>query len=191
MKAAIYVRVSTKDQTTAPQLAELRDYARRRKLEVVEEYGDAAVSGARDTRPSLDRLMKDARRRRFDAVVVWRFDRFARSVSHLLKALGEFQALGIEFISLTESVDTSTPMGRMVFTILAAVGELERETIRERVVAGMKVARRKGIHCGRPRRLVDAGKVRRMREDGETWEKIAERVGAPRSVCQRALAAEV
>src|SRR5271168_2713763 len=91
-------KVKSKGSATRPQLEELRDYAKRRKLEIVEEYEDAAVSGVKDTRPSLDRMMKDARRRRFDAVVVWRFDRFARSVSHLLKALGEFQALGIEFI---------------------------------------------------------------------------------------------
>jgi DNA invertase Pin-like site-specific DNA recombinase len=186
MRVALYVRVSTADQSLALQLTELREYCQRRGLKIVEEYEDR-MSGAKDRRPALDRLMTDASRRKFDAVVVWRFDRFARSVSHLLRALEQFNALGVQFISLTEAVDTSTPMGKMVFTVLGAVAELERNLIRERVVAGMKVARKNGKHCGRPRCMVDAARVRKMRKDGATWEKIAAALGAPRSVCQRAV----
>jgi DNA invertase Pin-like site-specific DNA recombinase len=186
MKVAIYVRVSTAEQNPALQRNELREFCQRRGLQIAEEYEDR-MSGAKDRRPALDRLMADASRRKFDAVVVWRFDRFARSVSHLLRALEQFNALGVQFISLTETVDTSTPMGKMVFTVLGSVAELERSLIRERVVAGMKAARKRGVHCGRPRCVVDAEKVRRMRRDGATWETIAAVVGAPRSVCQRTL----
>src|SRR5262249_59728981 len=103
---------------------------------IVEEYRDQGISGAKDSRPALDRLMKDARARRFDVVVVARFDRFARSVSHLLRALDEFNHLGVDFISLSESIDTSTPVGKMIFTVLGAVAELERNLIKERVHMG-------------------------------------------------------
>src|SRR5580700_7492479 len=126
MRAAIYARVSTNQgQDPEMQLREVREYCVRRGLEV-SEYVDAGISGAKDSRPQLNQLMADAKRRRFDAVVVWKFDRFARSVSHLLRALEEFRSLGIEFVSLSEQVDTSTPTGKMVFTVLGAVAELER-----------------------------------------------------------------
>src|SRR4029450_3650152 len=127
-RAALYMGVSTKchGQTTDTQALALREYAQRRGFRIVEEYRDEGISGSKDSRPALDRLMKDARARKFDVVIVARFDRFARSVSHLLRALEEFSHLGVHFISLSESVDTSTPVGKMVFTILAAVAELER-----------------------------------------------------------------
>ncbi|HYL14231.1 MAG TPA: recombinase family protein [Terriglobales bacterium] len=126
MRVALYGRVSTNNGQQDPelQLRELREYCVRRGWEISGEYIDH-ISGAKDKRPALDRLMADAHRRRFDAVVVWKFDRFARSVSHLLRALETFRALGIEFVSLSEQVDTSTPMGKMVFTVLGAVAELE------------------------------------------------------------------
>ena len=108
------------------QLRELREYCQRRGWGIVKEYVDVGISGAKEKRPELDRLWADAHRRRFDSLVVWRFDRFARSVSHLLRALETFRALGIEFVSLSEQVDTSTPTGKMVFTVLSAVAELER-----------------------------------------------------------------
>src|SRR5271163_510100 len=121
MKAALYARVSTSDKGQDPdmQLRELREYSERRGWQIAEQYVDRGISGAKDSRPELNRLMADAHKRRFDAVVVWRFDRFARSVSHLLRALETFKALGIEFVSLSEQVDTSTPTGKMVFTVLA------------------------------------------------------------------------
>jgi DNA invertase Pin-like site-specific DNA recombinase len=154
MKAAIYARVSTTNhgQDPAMQTRELREYAERRGWTVAGEYVDVGISGTKETRPELDRLMTDAHRRRFDAVAVWKFDRFARSVSHLLRALENFQALGIHFVSLSESMDTSTPAGKMVFTVLGAVAELERSLIAERVRAGMRNARAKGKRIGRPPR---------------------------------------
>src|SRR5262249_19240884 len=152
MKVAFYARVSTNNGQQSPemQLAELREYCHRRGWGTAGEYIDAGVSGTRDSRPELNRLMADAYRRQFDAVVVWKFDRFARSVSHLLRALETFKALGIEFVSLSEQIDTSTPMGKMVFTILGSVAELERSMIVERVRAGLRNARAKGKRLGRP-----------------------------------------
>ena len=134
------------------QTRELEEYCRRRGWEIAGVYVDRGVSGAKDSRPGLNRLMGKAHQRHFDAVAVWKFDRFARSVSHLLRALETFRALGIEFVSLSEQVDTSTPMGKMVFTVLGAVAELERALIIERVKAGMRNARAKGKRIGRPPR---------------------------------------
>src|SRR5215467_9472872 len=127
-RAALYMRVSTKGprQTTETQAVALRDYAARRGLQVIEEYRDEGISGSKDSRPSLDRLMKDGRARKFDVVIVARFDRFARSVSHLLRALEEFNHLDIDFVSLSESIDTKTPISKMIFTILDTMAELER-----------------------------------------------------------------
>jgi DNA invertase Pin-like site-specific DNA recombinase len=153
-RVAIYARVSTANNGQDPtmQTRELKEYAERRGWQVAGEYVDIGMSGTKERRPELDRLMTDALRRRFDAVVVWKFDRFARSVSHLLRALENFQALAIHFVSLSESVDTSTPAGKMVFTVLGAVAELERSLIAERVRAGMRNARAKGKRIGRPPR---------------------------------------
>jgi len=161
-RAAIYARVSTANngQDPAMQTRELREYCQRRGWQIVGEYVDVGISGSKERRPELDRLIADAHRRRFDAVVVWKFDRFARSVSHLLRALETFRALGIEFVSLSEQVDTSTPTGKMVFTVLGAVAELERALIVERVKAGMRNARAKGRRIGRPPRTYLAPETR-------------------------------
>src|SRR4029077_16040470 len=126
---------------------------------VAGEYVDVGITGSKEKRPELDRLMAEAHRRRFDVVVVWKFDRFARSVSHLLRALETSQSLGIEFVSLTEGVDTSTPAGKMVFTVLGAVAELERSLICERVRAGLCNARAKGKRLGRPKKFVDVARI--------------------------------
>src|SRR5215831_15243887 len=151
-RTALYARVSTAKNGQSPemQLRELREYCERRGWNVAGEYVDAGVCGAKDRRPELDRLMADAHKRRFDVVAVWKFDRFARSVSHLLRALDTFRVLGIEFVSLSESLDTATPAGRMVFTVLGAVAELERSLIVERVKAGIRNAKAKGKRVGRP-----------------------------------------
>jgi DNA invertase Pin-like site-specific DNA recombinase len=151
-RVAIYARVSTIHQGQDPglQTRELREYAERRGWTVTSEYVDIGISGTKEKRPELDRLMSDAHKRRFDAVLVWKFDRFARSVSHLLRALESFKAQGIEFISFSEQLDTSTPAGKLVFTVLGAVAELERSLIVERVRAGMRNARAKGKQIGRP-----------------------------------------
>jgi DNA invertase Pin-like site-specific DNA recombinase len=178
VNAAIYARVSTTNgQDPEMQLRELREYCQRRGWAVAMEYVDVGISGAKEKRPELDRLLADAHRRHFDAVVVWRFDRFARSVSHLLRALETFRSLGIEFVSLSEQVDTSTPTGKMVFTVLGAVAELERCLIAERVRAGIRNARAKGKRLGRPRSGVDAVEVKRLRAQGASWRAVGAALG--------------
>jgi DNA invertase Pin-like site-specific DNA recombinase len=183
-RLALYFRVSTGEQNLDLQLAELTEYAAFRKWPVIETYADK-MSGAKDRRPALDRLMVDAKRGKFDAVAVWRFDRFARSTSHLLRALEEFAALGIDFVSLKESIDTSTPMGKMVFTVLAAVAELERSTIRERVLAGQRAARRRGVRFGRPTVEVDTDRALKLRRDGLSWRDISAAIGVPKDTLIR------
>lgn len=179
MRAAIYARVSTSNhgQDVGMQTRELRQFCEARGWQIVGEYVDAGVSGAKDSRPELNRLMADASRRRFDAVIVWKFDRFARSVSHLLRALETFNSLGIAFVSLSEQIDTSTPTGKMIFTVLGAVAELERSLIAERVRAGLRNARAKGKRLGRPRVRVDLVKIASLRASGLSWPKIARELG--------------
>src|ERR1700751_1240770 len=179
VRTALYARVSTANNGQDPQMQtrELREYCERRGWKFAGEYIDEGISGTKDSRPELNKLMADAHRRRFDAVVVWRFDRFARSVSHLLRALENFNALGIQFVSLSEPVDTSTPTGKMIFTVLGAVAELERNLIVEGVGAGLRHARAKGKRLGRPRKSVDAAKVRSLRAAGESWRTIARKTG--------------
>jgi DNA invertase Pin-like site-specific DNA recombinase len=179
MKIALYARVSTTDKGQDPemQLRELREYCERRKLEIVREYVDNGISGSKESRPELNRLMADANRRKFDGVLVWKFDRFARSTSHLLKALETFQCLKIDFVSLTEGIDTSTPVGAMVFTILGAVGQMERELIRERIRAGVRNARAKGKRLGRPKVTVNASVVASLRAAGRSYRAVATELG--------------
>ena len=181
MRAAIYARVSTANNGQDPrvQTREIEEYCQRRGWEVAGEYVDIGISGTKEKRPELDRLLADAHRRRFDAVVVWRFDRFARSVSHLLRALETFQALGIEFVSLSEQLDTSTPTGKMVFTVLGAVAELERSLIVERVKAGLRNARAKGKRLGRPRKTVDGARMASLRAQGLSWRAVGQEMGLP------------
>jgi len=189
-RAAIYARVSTINNGQSPemQIRELREYCERRGWQVAGEYVDAGISGAKDRRPELDKLMADAHRRKFDVAAVWKFDRFARSVSHLLRALDTFRVLGIEFVSLSESLDTATPAGRMVFTVLGAVAELERSLIAERVRAGLRNARAKGKKLGRPRAVVDAARIGRLRSEGHSVRAIASQLGYSRSLVHKTLA---
>jgi len=170
------------------QTRELEEYCQRRGWEVAGPYVDLGISGSEERRPELDRLMSDAHRRRFDAVVVWKFDRFARSVSHLLKALDTFRALGIDFVSLSENLDTSTPAGRMVFTVLGAVAELERSLIIERVRAGIRNARAKGKRLDRPRAVVDPARVALARSQGRSWASISKELGVGTGTARRAYA---
>ena len=188
MRVAIYARVSTANngQDPAMQTRELREYAGRRGWTVTGEYVDVGISGTKERRPELDRLMGDAHRRRFDAVVVWKFDRFARSVSHLLRALETFKAQGIEFVSFSEQLDTSTPAGKLVFTVLGAVAELERSLIVERVKAGLRNAKAKGRRLGRPQIVVDVRKVAALREQGRSWPNIAKQLGVGVGTAYRA-----
>jgi DNA invertase Pin-like site-specific DNA recombinase len=186
MKAAIYARVSTANNGQDPrvQTRELGEFCERRGWTPVPEYVDIGISGTKEKRPALDRLMADAYKRKFDVVVVWRFDRFARSVSHLLRALETFQSLGIEFVSLSEQMDTSTPTGKMVFTVLGAVAELERSLIVERVKAGLRNARAKGKTLGRPRAVVDARKIAALRAQGRSWREISQTMKIPPSTAR-------
>lgn len=179
MRAAIYARVSTSNhgQDVGMQTRELRQFCEARGWTVTAEYVDEGISGAKDSRPELNRLIADAHKRRFDAVIVWRFDRFARSVSHLLRALETFNSLGIAFVSLSEQIDTTTPTGKMIFTVLGAVAELERSLIAERVRAGLRNARAKGKRLGRPRVAVDAARIASLRASGQSWREIADALG--------------
>jgi DNA invertase Pin-like site-specific DNA recombinase len=188
-RMAIYARVSTTNhgQDVTLQTRELEQFAEARGWHLVDSYLDLGISGSKDKRPELDRLMADAHKRRFDVVCVWRFDRFARSVSHLLRALETFNALGIAFVSLSEQMDTTTPTGKMVFTVLGAVAELERSLIVERVRAGLRNARAKGKTLGRPRATVDAARIGRLRAQGRSIRDIAEELGYSRSLVHKTL----
>lgn len=177
MKVAVYARVSTAEQNPDTQLTILRDYCRSRGWEIAGEYIDQGVSGAASSRPQLDELMRDATRLQFKAVLVWKFDRFARSVQHLLTALRHFQSLGIEFVSLTEAIDTTTPIGKMVFTFLGAIAEFERDLMRERTLAGVAHARASGKQIGRPRVAVDLPKLLQLKARGLSYRQIARETG--------------
>ncbi len=189
MKAFLYARVSTGEQNEGMQVREMLELAKRRDWET-EMFIDAGYSGAKDTRPELDRMMQLVRRGKCDAVLVYRFDRFARSTRHLVNALDEFRALGVQFISVHESIDTTTPVGRMAFQIFAAIAEFERELIRERVRSGMAHAKANGKHVGRPPLGLDAEEIALLRAQGLTWSAIAEQVGAGESTCRKFMARE-
>jgi DNA invertase Pin-like site-specific DNA recombinase len=194
VRVALYARVSTADKGQDPrvQTLELQEYCQRRGWSVAGEYVDVGISGTKEKRPELDRLMADAHRRRFDAVLCWKFDRFARSVSHLLRALETFRSLGIDFVSFSEQLDTSTPTGKMVFTVLGAVAELERSLIVERVRAGMRNARAKGKRIGRPPRTFLSQDARRSIYEahatgGASLRQLAVRFGTSISTVQRCI----
>lgn len=190
MRAALYGRVSTADQNEEMQIREMREFCGRRKWKP-ENFLDHGFSGSKLNRPELDRMMALCRRRKFDVVVVYRFDRFARSTKHLVDALEEFQGLGIQFVSLHENVDTTTAQGKLLFHIFAAIAEFERELTRERVRSGLANARAKGIKLGRPRSdariLANVEKIRALRASGETWEAVARQVGVSVASARRAL----
>jgi len=175
MLAAVYSRVSTVGLGQDPnmQTRELVEYCQRRGWEIYGCYTDEGVSGKKDSRPQLNRLMADAHARRFDVVVVWRFDRFSRSVSHLCRTLETFRALRIDFVSMMEQIDTTTPAGTFVFHVLAAVAQSERETTVERVRAGLRNARAKGKRLGRPTKSVDVDRINSLRASGHSWRTIA------------------
>jgi DNA invertase Pin-like site-specific DNA recombinase len=183
---ALYARVSTLDQSCAMQLEDLRRYVARFGRSY--EYVEIGVSGAQRRRPQLDALMKDARKRLFDVVLVWKFDRFARSVKHLVDSLEEFRALGIDFISFTEGVDTTTPSGELLFHIMGAVAQFERDLIAERVRAGIAHARAMGKRIGRPRADIDVEQARHLRSQGHSLRKVAQVLDVPVSRVRRALA---
>ncbi len=188
-RAALYARISTLNHGQDPevQLRELREYCQHRGFEITGEYIDKGVSGSREQRPELDRLWTDCRRRKIDAVVVYRYDRFARSLRQLVNALQDFRDLGIDFISLHEGVDTSTANGRLIFGIFASIAEFERELIRDRVRSGLAAARARGKRLGRPCVEVDVTKISALRREGHSWASIAAQIGIGESTARRTL----
>ncbi len=189
MRVGLYARVSTVGNGQSPemQLRELREFCDRRGWSVAGEYVDIGVSGAKDSRPELNRLMADARRRKLDTILVYRYDRFARSLRQLVNSLAEFDTLGIHFVSLHEGVDTSTPNGRLVFGIFASIAEFERELIRSRVRSGIAAARTRGQHIGRPMARVSVADINALLASGLSMQATAKRLGcSAATVCRRA-----
>ena len=181
-RVALYARVSTTDQSTESQLLDLRRYTRERGWTIFKEYCDNGVSGTKDSRPALNELMNDAKKRRFDVVLVWRFDRFARSTKHLILALEEFKNLGIDFVSYQENIDTSSPLGSAIFTIISAVAQLERDIIAERVKEGPRRAKENGKKLGRPAEaVVDVEDIQRLRSKGLSLRAVAKETGVSRT----------
>jgi len=173
-RCALYARVSTLlGQDPELQLRELREFAVHRGWEIVAEYVDQGVSGSKESRPQLNRLMADAKKRRFDVIAVWKLDRFGRSLKHLVMTLADLEALGITFVSLRDGFDLSTPSGRLLFQLVGAMAEFERALIQERVKAGLRNARAKGRRLGRPKAQASVNEIRSLRAEGASWEAIA------------------
>src|SRR6516225_4287956 len=187
MRVGIYARTSTNHgQDVTLQTRELKQFAEARGWTIVAEYRDKGVCGAKDSRPELNRLMIAARRRQFDVVLCWKLDRFGRSLRHLVNALAELEAVGVAFVSLTDSLDLSTPAGRLMFQVIAAMGEFERELIRERVRAGLRNARAKGKRLGRPTVIADGRQIAALRKAGHSWRRICELTHLSKGTAQRA-----
>ncbi len=185
-RAALYMRVSTVDQHPETQVHDLRSLAAQRGFQIVREYTDK-ISGTKARRPGLDQLLADARRGHFDLLIVWAFDRLARSVRHLIEVLDELNHLGIEFISFRENIDTGGPLGRAIIVIVGAIAELERNLIVERVRAGMRRARLEGRHVGRPALELDRNAILRHRARGESLGQIAKSFRISRTTVARIL----
>lgn len=181
-RCALYARCSTFDQNPQNQLHELRRYVEARGWTAI-EYVDHGVSGAKDRRPSLDRLMADVARRKVDAVVCWRLDRFGRSLRHLVNAIDELTAAGVDFVSLGENIDTSSPTGRLMLGVLASFAQFERDRIRERIHAGLARARRQGTRLGRRRQRIPARDLERVA--GLSVREAAKVLGVPASRVHR------
>ncbi|MDD9942487.1 MAG: recombinase family protein [Myxococcales bacterium] len=188
-RAAIYARTSTiRDQDPALQVADLRAVVQHRGWALAGTYVDRGHSGAKARRPELDRLMGDAKRGHIDVVLVWRLDRLGRSLKHLLTLLDDLRVLGVDFVSLRDPVDTTTAAGRLSLALVAAFAEFERELIRERTVAGLEAARRRGARLGRPRVSVDVDLALRLRSQGMAMRAVAQRCGCGLSTLRRELA---
>jgi DNA invertase Pin-like site-specific DNA recombinase len=185
-RAALYMRVSSLDQHPETQLYDLRQMASQRGYEIVQEYTDR-ISGAKTRRPGLDNLMRDARRGRFDVILVWASDRIARSVKHFLEVLDELNRLNIEFVSFREQIDTGGPLGRAIVVIIGAIAELERNLIIERVRSGMRRARLEGRHIGRRPLDLDREAILRDRQRGQSLGQIAKSHGISRATVHRVI----
>ena len=190
-RVAIYARVSTNHrQDVTLQSRELKQFAEARGWTIVAEYRDTGICGAKDSRPELNRLMIAARRRQFDVVLCWKLDRFGRSLRHLVNALAELEAVGVAFVSLTDNLDLSTPAGRLMFQVIAAMGEFERELIRERVRAWLRHARVRGKRLGRPKVAADGHQVATLRKAGFSWREVCRRTHLSKGAAQRAYCAQ-
>jgi DNA invertase Pin-like site-specific DNA recombinase len=185
-RAGLYLRVSTVDQHPETQLLDLRQMAAQRGLEIVAEYTDR-ISGAKAKRPGLDQMMIDARRGRFDVVLVWASDRIARSVKHFLDVLDELNRIGVEYVSFRENIDTGGPLGRALVVIIGAIAELERSLIVERVRAGMRRARLEGQHIGRQPLVLDSAAIQQDRQRGQSLREIAKGHRISTATVQRVL----
>jgi DNA invertase Pin-like site-specific DNA recombinase len=187
LRVALYARVSTRDKGQDPelQLVDLRKFATVRGWQVVGEFVDVGVSGSKDTRPQLDAMMRLARSRKLDVIAVWKLDRFGRSLKHLVNALEDLQALGVAFVSQRDSIDMTTPSGRLMFGVIASMAQFERELIQERVRAGLALAKTKGTRSGKPigrpkvkrERDKDARRIRQLRDEGQSYREIADELG--------------
>jgi DNA invertase Pin-like site-specific DNA recombinase len=188
-RVALYARVSTLNgQDPEMQLSELREYASRRGWSIACEYVDRGVSGSKESRPELNQLMADAHRRKFDAILVWKIDRFGRSLKHLVNALADLCAYGVAFISFRDNLDLSTPSGRLMFQIIGAMAEFERSLIQERVRAGLRNARARGKRFGRPKAPVDSSAVAALRAEGRSWAEVCHTLGLSKGTAQRSVA---
>lgn len=187
MRVALYARVSTDGQDPEVQLSALRAHAANRAWTITGEFIDQGYSGAKEKRPALDRLMNVAWAGTVQAVLVWRFDRFARSVKHLMKALEAFQSLNVQFISLQEQFDTATPIGHAMFTMIGAMAQLERDMIRERVKAGLAVAKARGKRLGRPVVRVNSHELILLKTSGLSLHEMARQLHCSRSTVRRRL----
>lgn len=175
-RIVLYARVSTSGGHQDPEM-QLREYSERRGWHIFETYVDNGVSGSKESRPAMNKMMADAHQRRFDAVVVWKLDRFGRSLRHLVNALADLESLGIAFVSLKDNLHLSTPSGRLMFQIIGAMAEFERALIRERIRAGLRNARAKRKQLGRPRARVNESRVAALRASGVSWREIAKQLG--------------
>jgi DNA invertase Pin-like site-specific DNA recombinase len=188
LRAALYARVSTTDQSTSLQIDEGKGIIERKGWSLSRVYEDVGWSGSKAKRPALEELLSDARKGKFKILVVWRADRLFRSVAHMVSTLAELSALGIDFVSCTENFDTSTPTGRLLFHLVSAFGQFERDIIIERTRAGMAAAQRRGISVGRKRTRVDVEEARALVGEGISVRQAAKQLGVAYSVLQRALA---
>ena len=191
-RVALYARVSTANHGQDPevQLIPLRQYVIQKGWTVVDEFVDVGESGAKSSRPELDRMMHMVRGGKIQGVLVYRFDRFGRSVSHLLQSLEEFKKLNVDFVSISEAVDTSTSLGQMVFTFISAVAQFEREMTISRINSGIQKARAEGKHCGRPRKHVDTRAARALLDQGHSLRSVASMLQLPRTTLKRKLEEE-
>lgn len=191
LRVVRYLRVSRADQDPALQDDETADLIAKRGWKLVDTYTDHGVSGSREKRPALDRLLVDARRRRMDVVLVWKADRLFRSLKAMVTTLDEWASMGVGFVSATEVFDSTTPQGKLLLHLTSAFAEFERNLIVERTRAGIAAAKRRGVHVGRPRARLDVDHLRELRAGGMSVRKIAETVGVGISTVQRRLLADL